>query len=265
MIATVEPPLMDLWRRQIAPRRRNREPRLLAAAGYLTNGPIVEDLIEIEKLILVVVHDEMDARCNATIRLAGYSGIRVPWGIRWGGPENSKFFKDLQLQPMAGARGLRLDIASADLFRLALHLDRDIERHLCYARRCKRPYVQLPRLWAGFRPADAAAVQGDGPELAEYCTRTGRCVADTLSAIRRDYFGLALFPFAWVSNSWQQAVTVLADLRRFPLRQVFPLTNAPEALIGFQGAAEYDFLNSRFRSGAKSRLGSPEKPSLAPA
>lgn len=112
MIATVEPPLMDLWRRQIAPRHRNREPRLLAAAGYLTNGPIVEDLIEIEKLILVVVHDEMDARCNATIRLAGYSGIRVPWGIRWGGPENSKFFKDLQLQPMAGTRGLRLDIAS---------------------------------------------------------------------------------------------------------------------------------------------------------
>ena len=248
MIATVEPSLIDLWRRQFTFCRRNRESRPLAALGYLTSGPVVENLIEIEKLILVVVHDEVNARGNATIRLAGYSGTRIPWGIRWGGPENSKFFKNLQLQPMAGARGLRLDIASADLLRLALHLNRDIERYLRYARRCKRPNLQLPRLWAGFRPADVPRAQCGGPELAEYCARTSRRPDDALAAIRRDYFGLTLFPFAWVSNSWQQAVTVFADLRRFPLRQVFPLNNPPEDLIGFQGVAEHDFCNSRFRS-----------------
>lgn len=247
MICTLEPSLMDLWRRQLQ-RRRNIEPRPLAAMGYLTNGPVIEDLIEIERLVLVIVHDEADARGNLVTRLAGHSGARIPWGNRWGGPENSKFFKNLRLQPMPGARGLRLDTAGTDLFRLALQLDRDIERYLHYGRRCKRPQVRLPRLWAGFRPGHVANMQGDGPELAAYCARSGRSPTDALAAVRREYFGLTLFPFAWVSQCWQEAATVLADLRWFPQRQVFPLAGPAEDLIGFEDAAEYDLYNSRFRS-----------------
>ena len=76
MTATIEPSLGDLWRRQIGRRDRNRDPRPLAALGYLANGPVIEDLIEVEKLVLVVVHDETTARGNLTTRVAGYL-IRV--------------------------------------------------------------------------------------------------------------------------------------------------------------------------------------------
>ena len=138
---------------------------------------------------------------------------------------------------MAGARGQRLDTASESLLRLALQLDRDIERHLFYGRRCKRPQLRLPKLWAGFRHGEAAHIEGDGPELAEYCTKTSRSAADNLVAIQRSHFGLKLFPLAWVSGAWQQAVSVFADLQRFPLRQVFPIEKLPEDLVGCQGAA----------------------------
>ena len=245
MIATCEPSLLDLWRRQIG--RRRCDPRPLAAMGYLANGPVIEELIEIDKLVLAVVYDETVARGNTT-RVAGYSGSRIPWGVRWGGAENSRFLKNLLLQPMPGAQGHRLDTASESLLRLALHLDRDIQRQLYYGRRWKDRQFRLPKLWAGFRAADAAAIEPGGPELAEYCTRTGRSAGEALAAIRRDFFGLWLFPMAWVSGAWQQVAAVFADLRRFPLRQVFPIVRVPEDLVGFQGAVEYDFHSSRFRS-----------------
>lgn len=247
MIATCELSLLDLWRRQFGRRHRNRDSRPLGALGYLANGPVVEDLIEVEKLLLVVVHDETNLSGSTTTRLAGYTGSAIPWGVRWGGPENSQFLKNPLLQPMAGAHGLRLDAASKSLLQLALLLDRDIERHLDYGRRCKRPQVRLPRLWAGFRATKAQNLHGDGPELAAYCARTGHAAPEALAAIRRDYFGLLLYPLAWVSHHWEQAVAVFADLHRFPLRQVFPLGDPSEDLIGHQEAAEYDFLHTRFR------------------
>ena len=148
---------------------------------------------------------------------------------------------------MAGARGLRLDASSTDLIRLALYLNRDIQRHSFYGRRCKSDQVRLPKLWAGFRPGEVAQVEGDGPELADYCARTGHSASEALATIRREHFGLVLLPFAWVSSAWQQAAAVFADLRRYPLRQVFPISKLPDDLIGFQGAAEFNFHHSRFR------------------
>lgn len=248
MIADAEPSLSDLWRRQIGRRHRHRDPRPLAALGYLTNGPVVEDLIEIDKLVLVVVHDETAARGNTMTRVAGYSGCPIPWGVCWGGEENSRFLKNLLLQPMAGARGQRLDTASESLLRLTLQLDRDIEQYLFYGRRCKGSQFRLPKLWAGFRPGDTTRIEPGGPELADYCTRTGRSASDALASTQRNYFGLVLLPLAWVSSAWQHAATIFADLRRFSLRQVFPIANLPEDLVGFQGAAEYDFHGTRFRS-----------------
>jgi hypothetical protein len=215
--------------------------------GYLPHGPVIGGLIEIEKLVLVVLHDEQDDRRRQALRLAGFSGARIPWGVRWGGPELSKFYKNLLLQPMSGARGLRLDTASADLLRLALQMNRDLKRHIHYGRRCKRQRLLLPRLWAGFRAAEAAVITGDGPELAAYCQRTGQSPDHMLSTCRRNYFGLALYPFPWVSHHWQQVVEVFADLERFPRRQIFPLKNLPDDLVGCQGVAEHDFFHSRFR------------------
>ena len=48
-------------------------------------------------------------------------------------------------------------------------------------------------------------------------------------------------------NDDRQAVAVFADLERFPKRQVFPLDRLPDDLLGFQGAAEFNFYGSRFR------------------
>ena len=216
--------------------------------GYLTNGPVVEDLIEIDKLVLVVVHDETAARGNLMTRVAGYSGCSIPWGIRWGGAENSLFEKNLLLQPMAGARGQRLDTASESLLRLALQLDRDMQRHLPTDAAARVNNCSCRNSGPVFAPPMWPHVEPGGPELAEHCAKTGRSADDAMAAIQRSYFGLLLCPFAWVSSAWQQVAAVFADLRRFPLRQVFPVTTLPEDLVGFQGAAEYDFLDTRFGS-----------------
>ena len=56
-----------------------------------------------------------------------------------------------------------------------------------------------------------------------------------------------------VSNHWRRAAAVLDDLERFPRRQAFALRQPREDLIGFQDAAEFDFLSSRFRTAGKRR------------
>ena len=53
-------------------------------------------------------------------------------------------------------RGYRLDLASTELLRLGLQLDRDLDRCARYRPRQVREQLRLPKLWAGFRPADAA-------------------------------------------------------------------------------------------------------------
>jgi len=76
MIAISKPSLTDLWRTRFGQRRRNRALRSLAAVGYLANGPVIEDLIEIEKLLLVVAHD--DTRRNHARE--PFSGHTIPLG-----------------------------------------------------------------------------------------------------------------------------------------------------------------------------------------
>jgi len=117
-----------------------------------------------------------------------------------------------------------------------------------YPQRQVRKHLQLPKLWAAFRPADVANITGDGPELAAYASRTGRHPQRLLEHLRRDHGGRALHPLAWVSHHWRQAVAVFADLARFPKRQVFRLGKLPDDLVGYQDATEYDFHESRFRA-----------------
>jgi hypothetical protein len=195
--------------------------------------------------------------------LAGYSSTRIPWGVRFGGAEQCRFFKNLSLQPVPGARGCRLDLASEELLVLGLQLDRELDRHARYRQRQAREHVQLPKLWAGFRPADAASITGDGPELAAYAARTGRLPQRLLEHLRRDLFGLVLYPLAWVSHCWQQAVAVFADLGRFPKRQVFRLQQLPDDLVGYQDAAEFNFRDSRFCQRRKRRPAGQPRPVLA--
>ena len=130
MIATLEPrsPL-DQWRQRLGGRCRRTQPRPLAAMGYLVNGPVIDGLVEIENLTIVLLYDEQIRPGHCALRLAGYSGKRVPWGVRFGGPENCKFFKDLALQPVPGARGYRLDVADTEILSLGLALERELDRH----------------------------------------------------------------------------------------------------------------------------------------
>ena len=128
MIATLQPAPLDQWRQRFGGRRRrNHRPRPLAALGYLANGPVIEGLIEVEKLTIVILYDEQIHPGHCALRLAGYSGSRVPWGVKWGGAEQCRFLKNLLLQPVPNGPGLRLSTASTDLLRLGLQLDRDLD------------------------------------------------------------------------------------------------------------------------------------------
>jgi hypothetical protein len=241
---------LDQWRQRFGGRRRGHiQPRPLAAMRYLATNPVIDGLIAVEDLTLVLLYDEPIGPRYCALRLAGFSGNRIPWGVRFGGPENCRFLKDLRLQPVPGGRGYRLDLADTELLFLALALERELDRHARYRQRRVREQVCLPKLWAGFQPADAARITGGGPELAAYAALTGKSPQYLLDRLRREKFGLVLYPLAWVSHHWQQVVTVFADLERFPRWQVFRLRQLPGDLVGYQDAAEFQFHGCR-RSGA---------------
>jgi len=244
MIATLEPlsPL-DRWRQRLGGHRQHRRhPRPLAALSYIANGPVTDGLVDIENLDIVILSDEQLSPGYCALRLSGYSGSRVPWGVRIGGAGQCRFRKDLRLQPILGASGYRLDLADEQLLTLALGLERSLARCACRHRRSRvREYVKLPKLWAAFHPADAANIIGDGPELAAYSQRTGKSPEEMMTHLRRTHLGLVLFPFTWVSHHWEQATAVFADLAQFPQRQVFRVRRFPDDLIGFQDAIEFDF------------------------
>jgi hypothetical protein len=151
MIATLEPPSpLDQWRHRLGGRRRCRaQPRPHAALGYLVNGMVTEGLIEVEKLTMIILRDELIRAGLCALRLAGYSGSRIPWGVRFGGPDNCRFFKDLSLQPVPNAHGYRPDLACTELLTLGLGLERELDRHARYRQGQVREQVQLPKLWAG--------------------------------------------------------------------------------------------------------------------
>ena len=268
MIATLipQPSPLDQWRQRFGGRRRrHRRARPLAALGYLAHGPVLAGLIEVEKLVLVVLHDEATGQNQQVLRLAGYAGRRVPWGVQWGGEQQCRFLKNLLLQPVADGPGLRLATASTDLLRLGLQLDRELERHAGHPTLPVRDQLRLPCLWAGFKPAQAATIAGDGPELLAYARRTGKPAWRLMEAIRREYFGLVLYPLSWVSHHWREAQAVFADLTRFPRRQVFPLRRLPDDLIGFQDAAQFDFLHQSFGPRAEQRPRHAREPAIVPA
>ncbi len=256
MIATFEQPSpLDEWRQRLGGRRRRTQPRPLAAMGFLADGPVVDDLIEVENLTIVLLYDEPIRPGQCALRLAGYSGSRIPWGVRFGGPDRCRFVKDLALQPVLGGQGYRLDLANDELLMQALALNRQLNRHARFCEQVReRPF--LPKLWAGFHRKDAAGITGPesaahSPELAAYASRVGRTPASLLERLCCDHQGLTLFPLAWVSHRWHQAASVFADLRHFPERQVFHLRQRDD-LAGFHDAAEFD-LHNRFRSSLRQR------------
>ena len=217
--------------------------------GYLTYGRQPADLIEIDRLLMVVVF-EKKVRGRMFIRLAGYEVSRIEHGVQWGGAKNCKLEKDLALCPKPGGRGLRLDTNRQELFQLALRLHKRLCRVRKFARRTAFREPRLPRLWAGYREADARRLEGDGPELAALAERFDLPQQTLLRKFERTYDGLVVFPLDFVSGNLDSAVTVFADLESYPRVHVFRTRQLSNGLHGFQGATAWDFFESsiRFRS-----------------
>lgn len=262
MIANSQPTPLDKWRDRFGGRQRRIDySRRAAALGYLVHGPVENGLIEVGKLTLVVLYACQVRPWQRALRLAGFSGKPVPHGVRWGGRDQCRFAKDLLLQPVPDGSGLRLNLANPELLTLGLRLHGELSRAVRHDR--VREEVQLPKLWAAFDPATASSIVGSGPELAAYSQRTGRSPQDLLRRLRLDHFGSALYPLSWTSHAWDQAVTVFADLERFPSRQVFRVEKLPEDLIGFSDASEFDL--SHFHPATHGRSRRPHQPDIAPA
>jgi hypothetical protein len=149
-------------------------------------------------------------------------------------------------------------LADEDLLTLALGLERELDRCARFCQQRVREQVCLPKLWAAFRPADAADITGDGPELAAYAARTGKPPERLMERLSREHGGLILQPLAWVSHHWQQAVAIFADLERFPRRQVFRLRQPSDDLVGYQGAAAFDFHGSEHAVPKQCSAGQPQ-------
>jgi hypothetical protein len=242
MISTVNLSPLDQWRERFGGKRRRRDlPWPQAALGYLTDGPIVDGLIEIEKLTIVLLYDDPIPGGPCALRLAGYSCHSVPWGVRIGGDGHCSFRKDLFLQPVPNGSGFRLDQANGELIELGLKLDRVLYRHARSGRPLRdRPW--LPTFWAAFPPEVAAHITGDGPELLADAARNGVEPQVLFEWLRRNEKGMVLYPLPWVGHQWEQAAAIFADLTNFPKRQVFRCCRRDD-LAGFYRATEFNFLS----------------------
>jgi hypothetical protein len=246
MIAAPSSTSLAGWHRQFGrASRRTAEPRPWAALSYLTTGPVIDDLIEVENVTFVVLYDEVQTHGQLWVTLAGFGGARVPWGIQWGGPEHSRFRKNLLLVPRRFGRGRCLDVFDTGLLKLALRLDEKVHR------RGSRPQpsqgLRLPRLWAGFRRRHLDAIDTDDPALQATAEHSARSPHELLQESRRDYEGLALFPLEWTRQHGAQMTAVFADLQGFPRIQVIPVERLADHLRGQQAAAKFDFYGTRFR------------------
>ncbi|HMO84731.1 MAG TPA: hypothetical protein PKC18_07415, partial [Lacipirellulaceae bacterium] len=63
----------------------------------------------------------------------------------------------------------------------------------------------------------------------------------------REQRGQTLYPLDWVSHAIDQAATVWAELQGFPQRQVFGVARPTADLVGFAGAATFDFTDPPLR------------------
>jgi hypothetical protein len=240
--------LLKRWRSQIGPRLLQPDipPRRGLALGYMLNGPVAENLVCIEDLVLTVLYDEPIANGMIRSRLAGYSGRTIAWGVCWGGRSRNKFDKDLGMPPERCAHGPRIELTRVRLLEHGLELDQLVDQ----ATNSIDPQssLRLPTLWAAFRPAEARCAKPSGPEFEALRQRLAISSSELLGSYRRRYLGLVLLPIEWVSHCWQQWSTVFADLSQYPRHQCLRLFDADQQLQGFTGAVRYDLVASRFNN-----------------
>jgi len=254
---------MCQWRHQIALRNWNllpSNPRSCAAFGYTVSGRQAGDLVELDQFVAVVVHYVRPRNKSAIIRLTGFHGSTVPWGVKWGGLDASVFEKDLALEPRKNANGRRLELKQPHLIKVALQVDRKLWDAAATGRKSssRTQPLRLPKLWAAFDHATANHIDGAGPELQATCRRRRKTAHALMRQNRRRHLGYTLFPLNWVSQHWEEFAAVYVDLYRFPKVQV-----VVDELYGFRGACEFDFRRTRFTQRAPRRTCSDRRPFVA--
>jgi hypothetical protein len=110
-----------------------------------------------------------------------------------------------------------------------------------------RAQFQFGRLWAGFRPVDAATITGHGPELEAASQRRGVAPQTLFRRLTRAHADYVLYPADWVSHEWKRVRAVFVDVGSFPGRQTMSITDPAVDLVGYSGAVHYDLYDSRFR------------------
>jgi hypothetical protein len=263
------------WRRQMA---AHCNPQLAAARKrfvaltFIDNANSSLRYANIDDLLLLVLYEDgVRSSRHPSLRLCGYGATRLPDGVRWGGAENCRLFKNLTLAPQRGARNERIDREKRDLLALALKLDRRLSRAARYPS-LPWPELRLPRLWAGYRARHTGELVGAGPEFESACELQSVASAELFRSSTRRIDGLVAYPLDWVNSQMESAVAVFAELTLGIRRQICRVEKLPEGLIGFHGASAFDFYNSRFRNrsrirrpwrrGARVKTATPERSSV---
>jgi hypothetical protein len=219
-------------------RRRERR-RVLGSMSYLAEVPVVDGLINVERLVFVFLQrEDPPAQC---LHLRAFCGGQIPWGIMWGGARHCRLDQRLYPDSATVVDERPPAIHDASLSALILRLDSELQQLSACAQPRRLQKLRLPRLWAAFDSRIAGRVAGDGPEFQSRLRQTGGSASETLHHSQRRHRGLILFPLPWVSHLWQQFTAVFADVSRFPRYQVFLGRNPSSVLQGYYGAAQFDF------------------------
>jgi hypothetical protein len=263
MIATIgisDARLLRQWRRQMAAHcswQHVAARKGFAALTFLDNSNRSTRFVDINNLfVLLLFEDDYYRYDRAPLRLCGYKVRDISHGVEWGGAENCKLFKDATLTPQHGARGQRLDRRKLNLIEHALRLDRRLSRA---ARHPAAPWpnLQLPRLWAGFRPNHAAALRGEGPEFENECAMQCARAMEFFHVSAQCIEGLTCYQLDWISGQLDGAVAVFAEVTYQMRHQICRIGKLPDGLSGFQGSSVFDFFSNHFRGQTGNR---PRRP-----
>ena len=220
-------------------RRQPARRHVFGSISYLAEAPITDGLISVDHLVFVLLQKE-DERASR-LRLRGFCGGRIPWGVMWGGADHCRFDQRLSLDSSTETAERSPALSDARLLGLAMRLDRELQLQSDCERRRKHQGLRLPRLWAAFDADAVDSLTGDGPEFQNGLRRTGASAKQTLNRSQRRHGGLILFPLPWVSHHWRQFATVFADVSHFPRYQIFWGGGPSSVLQGYYCAAQFDF------------------------
>jgi hypothetical protein len=143
--------------------RRRARRRAFGSMGYLAEVPVVNGLIDVERLVFVFLqHEDAPAPC---LRLRAFRGGRIPWGVMWGGVGRCRLDRRLYSDSAIVIDERPPAIEDARLSAIIMRLDRELQQRSGCAQPRRHQKLRLPRLWAAFSTDFAHRITGDGPEF----------------------------------------------------------------------------------------------------